>query len=251
MSINLVILLPSIDWHRILNFKRWETREGQRVLLTYLLTHPWSTIAEPLEHAPQIMTMNPDYGWTAALPQWASTILYGDFASALAPNLPSGPPRSSDPLYFLSLLAIGAVLFVFVVFKRQRRSQFNVSVWVAVWTLGFVAIWAVEIWNLAAGDLAREFIVAGVVSHIALILLIMGCVDSLMSSSLSRKTWRAGRSAGEARYDVSYLIEHAGLALRRTCVWSRDRDNAKVAAAPPSVPATALQSFGWARYDMS
>ena len=91
-------------------FRRWVDRDADHVLIEYMISHPWETLSVPLIHAPELMTMNPDYIATPALPQWASTVVYGDLGSVVADNSPSGPPRSSDPIYSVVLLVIGAAL---------------------------------------------------------------------------------------------------------------------------------------------
>jgi hypothetical protein len=76
-------------------------------LIEYFATHPWTTVSQPLYHAPQLMTMNPDYIRVPALPQWASTVVYGNLSPIAVPDAPWGPPRSSDPIHVIVSSASG------------------------------------------------------------------------------------------------------------------------------------------------
>ncbi len=163
-------------------FKRWASKSGATVWIKYLVSHPWPTVSQALINAPQLMTMNPDYIATPALPQWASTIVYGNLSSLVVPNAPSGPPRSSDPIYLVVLTTLGLLLFFFGAF-RGRLSR---ACWVAALAVVFVAIWGLVIWNLAAGDLPREFIAAAVLAHLAVIVLIASALDSLITDQPSQ-----------------------------------------------------------------
>ena len=117
-------------------FSRWVDQDADHVLIEYMISHPWQTLSDPLIHAPQLLTMNPDSSRTPrALPQWASTVVYGDLSSVIAGNSPAGPPRSSDPIYVVVLHAIGTALFVITALRR-RLSR---TTWVAVGALGFAA----------------------------------------------------------------------------------------------------------------
>lgn len=171
-------------------FEHWASTGGERVLIEYLLSHPWATVSQPLIHAPQLMTMNPDYIATPALPSWASTIVYGNLSSLVVPNAPSGAPKSSDPVYLVVLIAIGILLFFFGLFRRRLSP----ASWVAAFALGFVAIWALVIWSLAAGELPREFVAPAVLVHVAAFVLIASALDSLVSGAApqSTKTVTAG-----------------------------------------------------------
>ena len=168
-------------------FKRWADRNGEAVFLKYLITHPWSTISQPLIHAPQLMTMNPDYIASPALPPWASTLVYGNLKSISTPNAPWGPPRSSDPIYLEVIVAFGAFLF-FLAALRRRLTR---AMWVAAAALVVVAVWALAIWNFAATELPREFIAPAVLVHLAVIVLIASSLDSLVGGGNQRKEARA------------------------------------------------------------
>ena len=158
-------------------FKRWAVTQGDTVLLKYFATHPWTTVSQPLFHAPQLMTMNPDYIRVPALPQWASTVVYGNLSSIAVPNAPQGPPRSSDPIYLVVVVGLGAVLFVLCALRR-RLSRAS---WVALGGLAFAAVWTLAIWNLAATELPREFIPPAVLVHVAAIVMIATSLDSLLA----------------------------------------------------------------------
>jgi hypothetical protein len=165
-------------------FRRWASKSGEMVLIKYLITHPWSTVSQPLINAPQLMTMNPDYIATPALPEWASTIVYGNLSSLVVPNAPSGPPRSSDPIYLVVLVTIAVLLFIVGAFRRQLSR----ASWVAALALAFGAIWALVVWNLAAGDLPREFVAPAVLVHLALIVFIASALDSLVINVPTQST---------------------------------------------------------------
>jgi hypothetical protein len=160
-------------------FKRWADATGDSVLIKYLVTHPWTTVSQALVHAPQLMTMNPDYIRVPALPQWVSTAVYGNLSSLATPDAPWGPPRSSDPIYLLVVLGAGAVLFVLSAVRRQLSR----ATWVALGGLAFAAVWTLAIWNLAATELPREFIPPAVLVHIAVIVLIATCLDSILAGA--------------------------------------------------------------------
>jgi hypothetical protein len=158
-------------------FKQWADRQGQAVYLRYLITHPWTAISQPLLHGPELMTMNPDYAAASALPSWASTVLYGNLSSVAVSNGPSGAPRSSDPIYLVVLLCIGVFLVGLVVV----RGRLTYVVWVGVVALIFSALWAVAVWDFAATELPRELVETAVLAHLALIVLIAGALDTLVS----------------------------------------------------------------------
>jgi hypothetical protein len=169
-------------------FKRWADRQGQAVYLRYLITHPWTAASQPLLNSPQLMTMNPDYAAASALPSWASTLLYGNLSSVVSSNSPSGAPRSSDPIYLVVLLCIGVVLFGLT----AVRDKLTYVVWVGVAALLFAALWAVAVWDFAATELPRELVETAVLAHLALIVMIAGALDAL----ISRTTRRSGSPVG-------------------------------------------------------
>jgi hypothetical protein len=158
-------------------FKRWADKHGQSVYLKYLITHPWQAVFQPVIHSPQLMTMNPDYIATPALPSWASTLVYGNLSSVAVPNMPSGAPRSSDPIYAVVLISIAAVLVVLAAVRRR----FTRVIWVAVSAIVFIVIWAIAIWDFAATELPREFIEPAVLFHVTAVVLIAAALDSLVS----------------------------------------------------------------------
>jgi hypothetical protein len=161
------------------NFKRWADRNGQAIILKYLVTHPWTTVSQPIIHAPQLMTMNPDYIRTPALPSWASTLVYGNLSSVAAPNAPWGAPRSSDPIYLVVLVAAGASLFVLA----ALRQRLTAVIWLAGVAIVFVAVWALAVWSFAATELPREFIAPAVLVHVATLTLIASGLDSLFAEA--------------------------------------------------------------------
>jgi hypothetical protein len=158
-------------------FKQWADRSGEHVYLKYLITHPITTVFQPIVNAPQLLTMNPDYISTPGLPSWASTVVYGNLSSLATPNAPSGAPRSSDPLYVVALFGVGSFLFCVAV-VRHRSTR---VIWVAAAALLFAGVWAIAIWSFAATELPREFIETAVLFHVSMILLIAATLDSLIS----------------------------------------------------------------------
>jgi hypothetical protein len=188
-------------------FKRWADEKGQSVYLKYLISHPWSTVSQPVIHAPQLMTMNPDYIATPALPSWATTLVYGNLNSVAEPDTPSGAPRSSDPIYALVLVSVAAVLLVLVAVRRRLTS----AIWVAVCGMVFVALWAIAIWSFATTELPREFIEPAVLFHVTAVVLIASALDSLVASPsrVSKKMKMDGTLVTE-RHMVK--TEHSGLA---------------------------------------
>jgi hypothetical protein len=177
------------------SFRRWVNQDADRVLIEYMVSHPWESLAHPLIHAPALLTMNPDYIASPALPQWASTVLYGDLGSVAADNSPSGPPRSSDPIYVVVLFTIGAALFVFTALRR-RLSR---TIWVGVGGLGFTVVWTVAIWNRAATDYPRIFLPTAVLFHVSIVVVIAGSLDALFAGS-ARKGIRPHRPTRNARH---------------------------------------------------
>ena len=117
-------------------FKRWADQKGQSVYLKYLITHPWQAVSQPVIHAPQLITMNPDYIATPALPSWASMLIYGNLSSVANPNTPSGAPRSSDPIYVIVLISVAAVLVVLAAVRRR----FTRVIWVGISAMALVGI---------------------------------------------------------------------------------------------------------------
>ncbi len=169
-------------------FRRWADQKGQSVYLKYLITHPWEAISQPVIHAPQLMTMNPDYIATPALPSWASTLVYGNLSSLAKPNTPSGAPRSSDPIYAVLLISVAAILVVLAA-VRHRLTR---VIWVAVSAMVFVVLWALAIWSFAATELPRELIEPAVLFHVSAVVLIAAALDSLVSGP-SEETKMGGR----------------------------------------------------------
>ena len=176
-------------------FKRWADKKGQSVYLKYLITHPWQTVSQPVIHAPQLMTMNPDYIATPALPAWASTLVYGNLSSIAEPNTPSGAPRSSDPIYVVILISVAAVLVVLAAVRRRLTRV----IWVAVSALVFIVIWVLAVWNFAATELPREFIEPAVLFHLTAVVLIAAALDSLVSPSsrISKEMKVGGRRVAD------------------------------------------------------
>jgi len=158
-------------------FKQWAERSGEHVYLKYLITHPSTTVTQPIIHAAQLMTMNPDYISTPGFPSWLSTVVYGNLSSLAAPNTPAGAPRSSDPFYVVLLFSVGTLLFC----VAAARHRLTPVIWVAVVALYFVSAWAIAIWSFAATDLARVFIETAVLFHVSMIVLIAAALDSLLS----------------------------------------------------------------------
>ena len=164
-------------------FRRWVDQDADHALIDYMVSHPWESLGDPLIHAPELLTMNPDYIASPALPQWASTAVYGDLRSVAADNSPAGPPRSSDPIYVVVLFTCGAALFVLTALRR-RLSR---TIWVAVGGVGFAAVWTIAIWNLAATDYPRIFLPTAVLFHVAIVLLIAGSLDAYFVGSVRKK----------------------------------------------------------------
>jgi len=160
-------------------FKQWAEGNGEHVYLKYLITHPSTTVIQPILHATQLMAMNPDYISTPGFPSWLSTVVYGNLSSIAAPNSPSGAPKSSDPFYVGLLFGVGTLLFC-IAAARHRLTR---VIWVAVVALSFVAVWAIAIWSTAATDLARVFIETAVLFHVSIIVLIAAALDSLLSGA--------------------------------------------------------------------
>jgi 4-amino-4-deoxy-L-arabinose transferase-like glycosyltransferase len=160
-------------------FKQWAQDDGEHVYLKYLITHPSTTLLQPIVHATQLMTMNPDYLSTPGFPSWLSTIVYGNLRSIAAPNAPAGAPRSSDPFYVGLLFGVGTLLFCLA----AVRHRLTPAIWVAVVALLFVAAWAIAIWSTAATDLPRVFIETAVLFHVSIIVLVATTLDSLISDA--------------------------------------------------------------------
>jgi len=173
-------------------FSHWARTQGENVLLGYTLTHPWPTVSEALVAAPQLMTMNPDYLFTPALPQWLSTLVYGNLSARVAQTA-SGAPRSSDPIFLLALLGISITCFSWSAF----RGRFSSASVVGAFAIGLAAPWCVLIWNEDAGELPREFVVPAVFVHVALVVLLAGSLDTLF---LSRR--RGRRRSGSSTSGV-------------------------------------------------
>ena len=158
-------------------FKQWADQRGQDIYLRYLVTHPSTAVVQPLVHAASLMTMNPDYISTPALPSWVSTLVYGNRSSVPFPNVPSGAPRSSDPFYVFFLVPVAALLFCLATFRRRLTR----TVWVAVVAFFFAVLWLVVVWDFAATEVPREVIEAAVLFHVSIIVLIAAALDSLFS----------------------------------------------------------------------
>ena len=158
-------------------FKQWADRSGQHVYLKYLITHPTTSVFQPIARAAQLLAMNPDYIATPGLPSWASTAVYGNLSSLAEPNAPSGAPRSSDPFYVVALFGVGSFLFCVAV-VRHRLTR---VIWVAAAAMLFATVWAIAVWDFAATELPREFIETAALFHVSIFLLIATTLDSLIS----------------------------------------------------------------------
>jgi len=167
-------------------FKRWANREGQSVYLKYLVSHPWAPLAQTTLNAPRLMTMNPDYVSTLAIPSWISTLVYGNLSSEPSPNTGSGAPRSSDPVYADVLFALGICLFLLA----ARRRRLNGVVWTTVVAVIFSGLWALAVWSFAATELPREFIETAVLFHIALIAVLLTSLDVIVSNGTGQSRTR-------------------------------------------------------------
>ncbi len=181
-------------------FKHWADGSGEHVYLKYLISHPTTTLFQPLVNAAQLLTMNPDYISTPGLPSWASTAVYGNLSSLATPTAPSGAPRSSDPFYFVALCGVGGLLFC-VAAVRHRLTR---VIWVAVGSLLFGAVWSITIWNFAATELPREFIETAALFHVSILLLIAATLDSLISGESETEEHRGSREtmAGTLRAPI-------------------------------------------------
>ena len=160
-------------------FKRWADQRGRDIYLKYLATHPSTALIEPFVHAASLMTMNPDYISTLALPSWASTIVYGNRSSAALPNTPSGAPRSSDSFYGFLLVGVAGLLFC----AAAVRHRMTKTIWVSTVAFLFAGVWFVAVWDFAATELPRELIETAVLFHVSMIALIAAVLDSLFSGT--------------------------------------------------------------------
>ena len=172
-------------------FKQWADRSGEHVYLKYLISHPITTVFQPIVNAPQLLAMNPDYISTPGLPSWASTAVYGNRSSLATPNAPSGAPRSSDPLYVVALFCVGSFLFCVAVVRHRLTP----AIWVAAGALLFAAVWAIAVWDFAATELPREFIETAALFHVSAILLIAATLDSLISGVSQTEEHQGSRKA--------------------------------------------------------
>jgi 4-amino-4-deoxy-L-arabinose transferase-like glycosyltransferase len=172
-------------------FKHWADGSGEHVYLKYLISHPTTTLFQPIVDAAQLLTMNPDYISTPGLPSWASTAVYGNLSSLATPNTPSGAPRSSDPFYFVALCGVGSLLFCVAV-VRHRLTR---VIWVAAGAMLFGAVWSITIWNFAATELPREFVETAALFHVSILLLIAATLDSLISGGSETGEHQISREA--------------------------------------------------------
>ncbi len=144
-------------------FSRWVAGEGRRTYLTYLASHPWYTLTEPLddlvgvrrsygdEPAPQVTMLSPADGYGMArpvIPEVLEAVLFG--------------PGATGTVVAALALALGASV------ARYRHRDRRWAVSLALIGLSLAAL--LTGWHGATPELGRLAIVAAVALRIGLIL---------------------------------------------------------------------------------